>query len=143
MDAKELRIGNWVKSKAHPETMQVTAIGRRIDLTNYVERAFISSNGYNVDVDCLLPLELTEDIFIKAGFFKARIVGTDKIVMRDSYTAFYYRDGWVMCMLYDTYAEYEEGKECSATNYVHELQNLYHFTTCKELNINLTTNNND
>ena len=123
MDAKELRIGNWVRidSLTDGSTTEVEAYVFHID-----EMIWTTKYKYS-------PIPLTEEWLIKFGFEKDEDNGVYWInstvcIGRNNITYDYW-EVWCDC---------SEGFICLNNNgfeHVHQLQNLYFALTNKELTI--------
>lgn len=125
MTPNELRIGNYISIGGN-KMVEIVEVGsftiRYLDDTyNDNFRAFL---GY----DYLKPIELTEEILLKCGFFYDSDVDTFKIsnypMQLDSY-GFY---GYMFIMF---------GEGLCLIKYLHQLQNIYFALTGKELKIKL------
>lgn len=134
INKKELRIGNIIYD-ATRTIRPVEYIGGTIGLTNDIGGTdkYQHDPIFSYDIDMLSPVELSASILKKCGFKKdeqsmyggwliklnegesMRIVNYDSI-------------GWHWPM---------NGYNKPVVNYLHQLQNLYHGLTGKELNINL------
>lgn len=126
MEAKELRIGNWV------------IIGNK-DILTVLSICFDRNKGHLIngyEESLFKPIEITPEILEKAGF--RRSSGGSVLLMDIAYT-----DTDLPCslqtsggnkMLICRGGTYSIGAQC---DYIHQLQNLYFALTQTELKINL------
>ena len=121
MNAKELRIGNWVNNIHTGNPYQIN-IAKMIRLLQHFKK----------DVIYFEPIPLTEEWFLKLGFkkyedgFKINLNYGNFIIVED--------DG--SYGLYDGLYEYDRAKGYAPFEFlkhVHSLQNLYFELTGKEL----------
>ena len=114
IDARELRIGNWLKSGNEYFTV-----------SNLEENV-----SYGGDIQ---PIELTEDILIKAGFengvsesfFKIRVGGSELHINPENGVV------WIYNPIGQAF------NNPALIQYVHQLQNLYWCLSGQELDITL------
>lgn len=122
MKAQELRIGNWVYIPQLKENKQIGVIEEngRFTTKNY-ESSFSS-------IECLEPIILTKDWFIKLGFKKE---SESFISQNEMITLFFNFDGW--------YIEDNNNGFVNADpiKYVHELQNWCFILSGEELQVNV------
>lgn len=125
IDAKSLRIGNWVNAKFQTEDFNFQVKGISDDDFVTMDKV----NNYHLN--CLQPIELSPSILIKCGFEESK----GKFHIGINYEHFIvYKVGDV----YDHWYFYrEETRITSGIKYLHDLQNLYLLLTGKELEINL------
>ena len=146
MEAKELRIGNWIYQGEKCGNKPIEAY----QLYQYSLGGFISSNNIPTYYHYWKPIELTEEWLIKLGFEKIDIKGEEgfidsveyQLIHKDCYINY---DGVdfscvIACDL-ETYTDspnyFAPDKE--RMQYVHQLQNLYFALTGEELTIKPTT----
>lgn len=128
MDAKELRIGNWVRYKDSKEKSKILQIRR--DGSHQLSAYNLCTTYYSGLIGEYEPIPLTEEILLKCGF---RVIGqkslfwtNDKMYFRLA-NDFIYRveiKGGVIDLPYKI-------------KHLHELQNLYFSLTGEELNVEL------
>jgi hypothetical protein len=108
MDAKELRIGNWIN--------------------NGEQNIRVSATAFNTDISHCKPIELTEEWLLKFGLEKISI-WTFSLNLVGNLDLIYYsgEKGWSVGL--KSYSDFSNLK------YVHQLQNLYFALTGKELKI--------
>jgi hypothetical protein len=122
MNAKELRIGNWIKFNDTPIAngcYKVLAIQ---------ESLIVAKNGGAAYPNEIKPIPLTEEWLIKFGFelcdnTKYNIWSNEHFVITD------------ILMQGDSFLWFIKEDESLNLNYVHQLQNLYFALTCEELTI--------
>lgn len=139
IDAKELRIGNWVNihdkpaSTYHPQKITAIYSNNRVEMAD---------SGFEIDfpfdADSLYPIPLTPELLEKAGF---------KVVVGQAFTAMASKQGIDLFFLYPAIDETLEvvfafnNLQGETTRrelkYVHELQNLIFALTGQELEITL------
>ena len=109
VDVKELRLGNWISDEIYGE--------RQVDLglLTYI---------INEKNSQAIPIKLTEEWLLKAGFVKTS--------GWDDYKGWVKDEVEIEDMENGTYMNYID-KSC---NYIHSLQNLYHSLTGEELKFN-------
>ena len=125
MEAKELRINNWVKH--NNEFLQVDGIDD-IDVFN--------KQMGEVPLHTVQPIPLTEEILLKCGFEKRYFLNDFFIVINDVKTIL------IIEIIFDNIFIYlcasnEKKVRLANANFLHQLQNLYFALTCTELEINL------
>jgi hypothetical protein len=120
--ANDLRLGNWVKNDCDDKLFRVDAV----DILTC----------YN-DNDWLLPIPLTPELLVKAGFTKH--LSSDKVLYHffkgeNPVTHDWLIDlNWIIGREYPFYKNgYHEIK------YLHQLQNLFYSLTGEELEVNLS-----
>ena len=115
MEAKDLRIGNWVLVNDTPNIIRGGGI------------AAIESGYFKMKLD---PIPLTPEILVKAGF--------EKIYKSQMHTTFY-KDKVSYYFWHQTARQYADfmGNQYDNIQNVHQLQNLIHALTGEELNIQL------
>ena len=132
MDARELRIGNYVYD----------------DINNIVE---IDHQDIGEEVYIFYkPIELTEEILLKCGFKKENLKPSNEhseyfsIWIEDykySFSFAYFRNNWGFYHSYTDASEEEDNNRFDAISfgikYLHQLQNLYFALTNEELNVQL------
>jgi len=133
MDAKELRIGNWVIGYSEiPQ--KVAYIGDVIGIENsiggvdrYQKYPIIS-----YDISTLQPIPLSPEILEKCGFgYQSMKGGLTYYAHRETgFTLLYSYGKWN----WSSSASVTSGK---AIEYLHQLQNLYFALTGEELEVNL------
>lgn len=142
MKPEELRIGNWVKYRGEPakvEQLRVNCLG-------------IANSDVLVDYNEIEPIELTEEVLLKIGFYK-KSIGDElyryyKEVCIDNYNylfdfAVIPKDEYAGLKVTRAENEDDEDDYYSAIfyndniKYLHELQNAYYLMANKELKIEL------
>jgi len=119
MEAKELRIGNWVKI-SHPDIDKFVYNEMVvIDFVQMVDK----KNKYIYD-----PIPITEEILIKAGF---KSIGDEYLFDND---IIYYLNEFSWNMGDISYNGSDDWFKCE---YVHDLQNFYFALTGEELELEL------
>lgn len=126
IDARELRIGNWVSCELEGKTHQVQITAN--DFVAYMLKP----------IDFFKPIPLTPELLEKAGF---------KIVVGQAFTATAYKDGVELHFLYPAIDEslevvfgfknLEGQKKRRKMKYLHEVQNLIFSLTGQELDLKL------
>src|SRR5690606_21358009 len=126
MEATELRIGNYILDEEN-EVRQVMEVSRTLIST---------SCDFTLLTSEVKPIPLTDELLIKKGFIKDTTNGTIWIDLQTHYLEFRYADGYY----YPNYCQYcelsSESEQCVSLNrikYLHQLQNIYHALTGKEL----------
>lgn len=121
MEAKELRIGNWIN---HPENYAIEVNSTTIDLMSALK-----NNRFN-------PVPLTEEILLKAGFEKKGWQQYLKMKISE-YNSLWYFDG-IISILCEGLRDYDDLVTIKLEyEYLHQLQNLYYALTGEELEIDL------
>ena len=123
----DLRLGNWLyDSKPSGFPMQISALGK-----DWVQLDFEGNEGdcfENSDKE-VYPIPLTEELFLNMGFKKVpcKLDKNDYTLMKDNmFVSFIYKH---------TFGISINGSNGIFIDYVHELQNVYHTLTNKELKI--------
>ena len=138
IDAKELRIGNYVTSKqwggvAKIQGIEETSEGYDIKVNGYVHHYIV---GQYFD---LIPIPLTKEILLKCGFKKSRNIGC----YDTDHDAFFFESDKISLtidfILSSSNHYYESTPVDGAIplKYLHQLQNLVFLVTGEELEINL------
>ncbi|MDM8174813.1 hypothetical protein QT327_10670 [Olivibacter sp. 47] len=110
---QELRLGNLLNATKVSDTIQVKVKG--------IEKKTIRTAIFNISVENLHGIPLTEEWLIKLGFHE--IFGVYAVYGRE-----------INLKLSDGYWEaYFKGKYVSVINHVHQLQNLFYALTGQEL----------
>jgi hypothetical protein len=124
MEAKELRIGNWVShTPSKNETTEANFIVSEINK--------FSANTINgLYAENCEPIPLTEEWLLKFGFEKVSWNNDFKINLSNSWSLIYDFDVNKLCIDSGLNANYLQ------TNYVNQLQNLYFALTGEELTLN-------
>ena len=124
MQAKELRIGNWVNWVEYFDDTYIQITG--MTSGNFEDVYFTwegeTERDASITKGFIKPIPLTEEILLKSGF--ERIFGGYKIETKQRYIHLHTYGGRIE---YDT----------MIIKYVHQLQNLYFALTGEELNIEL------
>ena len=119
MKANEIRIGNYIADIHSPKGFfQVTEIHKSTVRYGY---------DYKARYEDLVPIPLTEEILMKAGFEK------DILIL-------FYRNSFIIAKTKTRWAFYHNGLtsgELARIDYVHELQNLIFALTGEEIKIDL------
>ena len=129
----DLRLGNWLyDSQPSGFPMQVSALGK-----DWVQLDFECNEGdcfENSDKE-IYPIPITKELIVKS--LNAEPLGDDYSVKLGDYRYIYFRinnDGYISIDFFN-YDDNSENEICDGIRYVHELQNLYHALTGKELEI--------
>jgi hypothetical protein len=129
----DLRLGNWLYYTNETKfLMQVIAIGG-----DWVQLDFEGNEGdcfENTDKE-IYPIPITKELIVKS--LNAEPLGDDYSVKLGDYRYIYFRinnDGYISIDFFN-YDDNSENEICDGIRYVHELQNLYHALTGKELEI--------
>lgn len=129
----DLRLGNWLyDSKPSGFPMQVSALGK-----DWVQLNFDGNEGdvfENTDKE-IYPIPITKELIVKS--LNAEPLGDDYSVKLGDYRYIYFRinnDGYISIDFFN-YDDNSENEICDGIRYVHELQNVYHTLTNKELKI--------
>ena len=133
ISTSELRLGNWLyESDKSKFPMQVESIGK-----NWIYLDFEDNEGdvfENTDKE-IYPIPITKELIVKS--LNSEILGDDYSVKLGDYRYIYFRinnDGYISIDFFN-YDDNSENEICDGIRYVHELQNLYHALTGKELEI--------
>lgn len=127
---KDLMIGNWVyESERSKFPMKVVYVGEDYCYLNFESNEGDVFDGYEKD---MMPIPLAEDILIKCGFAKRKLLGYENHFTYERYlkgitiklTALNNCDFSVL--LFETAIKIE---------YVHELQNIVRLITKSDLEI--------
>ena len=131
--ASDLRLGNWLYyTKETMFPMQVYALGN-----DWVQLDFEGNESdvfENTDKE-IYPIPITKELIVKS--LNSEILGDDYSVKLGDYRYIYFRinnDGYISIDFFN-YDDNSENEICDGIRYVHELQNLYHALTGKELEI--------
>jgi hypothetical protein len=129
----DLRLGNWLyESDKSKFPMQVESIGK-----NWIYLDFEGNEGdvfENSDKE-IYPIPITKELIVKS--LNAEPLGDDYSVKLGDYRYIFFRinnDGYISIDFFN-YDDNSENEICDGIRYVHELQNLYHALTGKELEI--------
>ena len=136
MEAKELRIGNWVTGFLGDK--QIKHFVK--DIVNF--EGFDNHECNHIDV--LHPIPLTEDWLLKFGFDKKDIVHSDKTISTDCFVlgnivldkGFHKDSKYYMFCLFPIGEPKKNHQYVNSIKHVHSLQNLYYALTSEELTIN-------
>ena len=141
VDIRELRLGNFFKTPVCNK-FRVDEIYKD-ERGLYCVKCDIGCNGSYIygDIKYLQPIPLTEELLLKCGFEKKKIVSVD---IEHKYIYHHKEFGFISCnfayCINDTndYSEYDDVSELSLPlKHLHQLQNIYFDFTGKELEINL------
>ena len=122
IQAKDLRIGNWVNYHySENETIPC-----KID----AQDIFNISNRYMDNHKIHSPMPLTEELLIKCGFKKINHIHGYSFWAMDR------KNGYPKIDIYESRTEYM-GYSVKHVQYLYQIQNLYFTLTGKELEINL------
>lgn len=142
MKAQDLRIGNWLFNTREQEDVKICAIS---DLSEDGEGvSVVSSEHYDEDFARLRPIPLTEDWLLKFGLKEVyRYADNNEGLIRRGLGE-YSNSPKVKGFTFDSkptqlVCMYNLSHEIK---YVHQLQNLYHALTGKELMIKELAHNN-
>ena len=121
MEAKELRIGNWIRHKYHILLVET------IDANDEIYACNIKRNVHVYkDIEDFEPIPLTEEWLIKFGF---RVMDSWLLYYKGSFEIEPLREGFL-------FSQYEN--DLLNIKYVHQLQNLYFTLTGEELSLHNT-----
>lgn len=120
MEAKELRIGNFVNFNDDGEIKQIKVLG--IDLFGGWNSVIYDENIPDIEMCDIEPIPLTEEWIFNFG------VKIEELNLPYSYE-FYCNNGYLR-ILRD-----EKNRKCTRIKYVHQLQNLYFALTGEELTL--------
>ena len=137
MDAKELRLGNWVKttiSRWRGQGFPILAIkGDRVSFDKLNDGQYIWVMAEN-----LKPIPLSPEIIEKCGFEKHKN-------SNDYWTIWYLKNGWRIQQAHNSEVSasvrsglFYYSDDFVEVEYLHQLQNLYFALTGEELEVNLT-----
>ena len=133
IDPSDLRLGNWLyESDKSKFPMQVESIGK-----NWIYLDFEGNESdcfENTDKE-IYPIPITKELIVKS--LNSEILGDDYSVKLGDYRYIYFRinnDGYISIDFFN-YDDNSENEICDGIRYVHELQNIYHALTGKELKI--------
>jgi len=135
IDARELRIGNWVLTKDGIPVQVLSYFDKSIRNEIYTT----SNTDFKYEEDDCDGIRLTPEILEKCGFYKGEhpmageihIIDIQKSAHR---TLFITHDPSPLAVL----CEEKNGEIATEfVNYLHEVQNLYFALTKKELNVQL------
>jgi len=119
IQAKDLRIGNWVKlDKYFYKVYSVNPLENKL-----IDKDKIIISGWYVDG--IKPIQLTEEILLKCGFKKINKI--------------YFRKG-ALTIEVQSFGHFRvsfDGKMLVNLKHLHQLQNLYFALSNEELNIEL------
>ncbi len=124
MEAKQLRIGNWVYSQEIGENVQISSINDEyVTFKDYVTWDYPNYDEIN-------PIPLTEEILLKCGFvlFDKNYDSQDFNVYKLG--DFTYNTSHNVFWLHNNYS-------FTQPKHLHQLQNLYYSLTGEELKIEL------
>jgi len=117
MKENELRIGNWVTFMS--KEMDVLGVTKH-NGTNETVRHYVEFKGLvPIKLIHIKPIPLTEEWLLKFGFVKDKLTNYD-----------WYKGDFEICL--PSYFKYKES-HIHNIKHVHQLQNLYHALTGKEL----------
>ena len=113
LQAKDLRIGNWVQTKQTDKQFQINEI-----------------NDSSLIESCYKPIPLTEEWLLKFGFNKGDVISTE--------VQFFTKKDWSVKTWHNKTCILFKGNNSMKTDikHVHQLQNLYYALTNEELQIN-------
>ena len=117
MKANEFRIGNWVNQPTADNSDSFHQI---------TKGDFASDYNSSIDIECHLPIPLTEDWLLKFGFEKV------KNVNENTYPDFRKRSVELLTNVNEFYV-LNRNEGFTDIHYVHQLQNLYFALTGEEL----------
>ena len=134
MEAKELRIGNYVDFCGISKILELHSEKKQFDNV-YLECEESFEWG---EYERLRPIPLTEEILLKCGFKLFSSGSYCKNLITDScaYLAFDLKFNNGFCWLNIQYGKVENTTKISCS-YIHQLQNLYFALTNEELTVNL------
>lgn len=137
MEAKHLRIGNYIQDVNHPEreciVFRLTS-GCDYSIAYSYNKAFEDSYAHQ-RMDALQPIPLTEDWLLRFGFDKETRVGENKYY-KDRYLiengiSQFFDNGYSFRITTDN----QNSTHAASVKYVHQLQNLYFALTGTELEL--------
>jgi hypothetical protein len=129
----DLRLGNWLYDDINSKLpMRVVLIG-----DNWLQLDFEENrtDAWEISDKKIYPIPITKELIVKS--LNAEPLGDDYSVKLGDYRYIYFRinnDGYISIDFFN-YDDNSENEICDGIRYVHELQNLYHALTGKELEI--------
>ena len=144
MEAKELRIGNYVLTAVPGQQIPIPAFKAQVQaISLFGEVSFLYNptdcTGFEMHRNHIAGIPLTEEILLKAGFYKAQYL-TDVFIISPldkSGLYFYFDKNFEGADDENIIGDYDECVHIRLPKYVHQLQNLYFALTGEELEINL------
>jgi hypothetical protein len=138
----ELRIGNWIKVSRSNVEVRIPDMAVQVAGINVISGICINSNPH-LEIPTVFPIHcapinITEEILIKAGFEKRSHTWKDASVTKQMFInrpfALEYVGNWFLCKIsYENLPVLMHGDVL----HVHQLQNLWYSLTGQELNIQL------
>lgn len=122
IDAKELRIGNYIQLR----NKFVMAGG----IPN-IHKLLIPGEQYAVEVEEFVPIPLTEDLLLKCGFKKINHISGYSFFSMER------KKSGVNIDIYEAYSTIGGNTSVPHIQFLHQLQNLYFALTGKELEVTL------
>jgi len=133
MEAKELRLGNYVYVEAFDSIATISALGK---VPNLIENAYSNYIGFDIEgigygQNACNPIPITEEWLVKFGF--------EKVIIYSVVEQIHYQNSNCWIYLIQNGFEFELITKGGRFNlfktykYVHELQNLYFAITGEEL----------
>ena len=126
IEAKDLRIDNFIRLKENGNIFDVQVVGTRCESIDVYNNGIYTSYLKNIDY-YLEPIPLTEEWLVKFGF-ELVTKSTKKYMIKNTYNEpcfFKYKAQGVFAFRYQNTTVYN----------VHQLQNLYFALTGEELTI--------
>lgn len=123
VDAKELRIGNWVSYLGSNTQINSISIGEPCGYVSTFKSGIIIQNQIE-------PISLTEDLLLKCGF-EEKQWGDE-----DDPPVFYKNGLTISCKTWGKDSFYLNSYDIDVT-FLHQLQNIYYALTGKELEVEL------
>ena len=117
MEAKELRIGNYIKYPLDANKNPVVVTG--------IIGTKIHTDAFEGDAECFFPISLTSEWLIKLGYISDEPILSDK-------PSFYRKGNHKIWCPFDRFLDEYYRFEIK---YVHQLQNLYFTTQQEELKL--------
>ena len=140
MEAKELRIGNYVYDDEYIIVKVESLTSERFKKWNDMDETLTfskSTDDINLYSSRIQPIQLTEEILLKCGFEKDDS-GVD--ISDQDYYEWYQKEFpviGVLCQSSDKSYIFDENTDTIRIVSLHQLQNLYFAVTGTELEINL------
>jgi len=131
MNAKELRIGNWVNKNGY--FRQILGVhSNSVIIMNTPPLTLTKS--MDIHINKIEPIPLTEEILLKCGF---KDIYNKMWLILEGSPNIEINKSTFQVSVWETINDETEGIYLNNIKYLHQLQNLYFALTGKELNITL------